>query len=104
MAFLFLDFDGVLHPEHCHESRHFTCLSVLEEALRRVPQWQVVITSAWRRHKSLDELRARFSSSKSALKQAVKRASPAPCNACTMRMVRNTRVLWVKVRFRSLSM
>lgn len=61
MAFLFLDFDGVLHPEHCHESRHFTCLSVLEEALRRVPQWQVVITSTWRLHKSLDELRARFS-------------------------------------------
>ena len=23
MPIVFLDFDGVLHPEHCHESKHF---------------------------------------------------------------------------------
>lgn len=43
MPILFLDFDGVLHPEHCHESKHFCCLPVLEDALRQAPEWQVVI-------------------------------------------------------------
>ena len=36
MPILFLDFDGVLDPEHCHESRHFCRLPILEEALRQV--------------------------------------------------------------------
>lgn len=48
MPILFLDFDGVLHPEHCHESKHFCCLPVLEDALRQAPEWQVVISSTWR--------------------------------------------------------
>lgn len=61
MPILFLDFDGVLHPEHCHESKHFCCLPVLEDALRHLPQWQVVITSTWRLQQSLDQLRSRFS-------------------------------------------
>lgn len=61
MAILFLDFDGVLHPEHCHESKHFCCLPVLEDALRNMPEWQVVITSTWRLQKPLDQLRKRFS-------------------------------------------
>ncbi|AYM96405.1 hypothetical protein EAG14_10355 [Acidovorax sp. 1608163] len=61
MAILFLDFDGVLHPEHCHESKHFSCLPVLEDALREAPQWQVVITSTWRLQKPLAQLRSRFS-------------------------------------------
>ncbi|WCT24267.1 HAD domain-containing protein [Acidovorax temperans] len=53
MPILFLDFDGVLHPEHCHESKHFCCLPVLEDALRQAPEWQVVISSTWRLQKSL---------------------------------------------------
>ena len=61
MATLFVDFDGVLHPEHCHESKHFACLPVLENALRAVPEWQVVVTSTWRLQVPLDELRGRFS-------------------------------------------
>jgi len=61
MPILFLDFDGVLHPEHCHESKHFCCLPVLEDALRQFPQWQLVISSTWRLQKSLDQLRSRFS-------------------------------------------
>ncbi|BEU98660.1 hypothetical protein ACDW_43660 (plasmid) [Acidovorax sp. DW039] len=61
MAILFLDFDGVLHPEHCHGSRHFCCLPVLEDTLRQVPQWQVVISSTWRLQKPFDQLRDRFS-------------------------------------------
>ena len=61
MPILFLDFDGVLHPEHCHESKHFSCLPVLEDAMRQVPEWQVVISSTWRLQKPLDQLRSRFS-------------------------------------------
>ncbi|PIF28351.1 hypothetical protein CLU88_3259 [Acidovorax sp. 56] len=61
MPILFLDFDGVLHPEHCHESKHFSCLPVLEDALRQAPEWQVVISSTWRLLKPLDQLRSRFS-------------------------------------------
>ena len=61
MRTLFLDIDGVLHPEHCHESRHFCCLPVFEQVLRRTPDWDVVITSTWRLQVPLDDLRARFS-------------------------------------------
>ena len=48
MPVLFLDLDGVLHPEHCHESKHFCRLPILEAALRQVPETIVVITSTWR--------------------------------------------------------
>ena len=61
MPILFLDFDGVLHPEHCHESRHFCCLPILEDALRQVAECQVVITSTWRLEKSYEDLLQRFS-------------------------------------------
>nr|WP_255424923.1 HAD domain-containing protein [Acidovorax sp. 100] len=59
---MFLDFDGVLHPEFCHESRHFSCLSTFEQALRVTPNCEVVITSTWRLYTPLDSLRSRFSS------------------------------------------
>lgn len=61
MPILLLDFDGVLHPEHCHESRHFCCLPILEDALRQVPECQVVITSTWRLEQPFEALRRRFS-------------------------------------------
>jgi hypothetical protein len=61
MPILFLDFDGVLHPEHCHESKHFCRLPVLEDALQKVPDTKVVITSTWRLEQSLENLRQRFS-------------------------------------------
>jgi hypothetical protein len=61
MPILFLDFDGVLHPEHCHESKHFFCLDAFENALRHAPEVQVVITSTWRLQSSLEHLRRRFS-------------------------------------------
>jgi hypothetical protein len=62
---LFLDFDGVLHPEYetmltpadlvfCHLPR-------LESVLRDFPGVQIVISSMWRYQFTLDELRARFS-------------------------------------------
>ncbi|CAN7588188.1 MULTISPECIES: HAD domain-containing protein [Acidovorax] len=61
MAVLFLDFDGVLHPEHCHESKHFCRLPILEDVLRQVPETKVVITSTWRLEQTLANLRSRFS-------------------------------------------
>lgn len=61
MPILFLDFDGVLHPEHCHESKHFCCLPILEDALRHVQECRVVITSTWRLEKSYEALGQKFS-------------------------------------------
>ncbi|MBO1011373.1 hypothetical protein IPV27_27365, partial [Acidovorax sp. SD340] len=61
MPILFLDFDGVLHPEHCHASKHFCCLPILEDALRHAPGCQVVITSTWRLEQSFEDLLQRFS-------------------------------------------
>lgn len=43
MPIVFLDFDGVLHPEHCHESKHFSCLPVFESVLSQVPDCKLVI-------------------------------------------------------------
>jgi hypothetical protein len=62
---LFLDFDGVLHPQYenmltpedqvfCHRPR-------LEAVLRDFPGVEIVISSMWRYQFTLDELRARFS-------------------------------------------
>lgn len=59
---LFLDFDGVLHPEFCHESKHFSCLPFLEAVLRQVPAYDVVVTSTWRHHRPIEALRSHFSS------------------------------------------
>jgi len=58
---LFLDFDGVLHPEFCHESKHFSCLPLLEAVLRQVPAYDVVITSTWRHQYPIENLRSHFS-------------------------------------------
>lgn len=49
MSLLFLDFDGVLHPEHCHESKRFCCLEVFEEAVRQAPDIDLVVTSRYSR-------------------------------------------------------
>lgn len=48
---LFLDFDGVLHPDGCHESRHFCRLPLLVKALRELPQLEIVVASTWRASK-----------------------------------------------------
>lgn len=59
---LFLDFDGVLHPEPCYDDEQlFSCLPRLESVLRDFPAVQVVITSTWREKYSLSELRTFFS-------------------------------------------
>lgn len=61
MRTLFLDVDGVLHPEFCHGSKHFSCLPIFERVLRYVTCCDIVISSTWRLHEPLDSLRSRFS-------------------------------------------
>lgn len=56
---LFLDFDGVLHPQpdpfRLGQTEVFSCLDVLEAALRGL-HYRVVLTTSWRAHFPLDEL------------------------------------------------
>lgn len=54
---LFLDFDGVLHPEFCHESKHFMHREAFEAVMRVLSNVDLVISSTWRHHRSLEELR-----------------------------------------------
>lgn len=57
---LFLDFDGVMHPEFCHESKHFVHRDIFEAVVRAAPHVELVISSTWRNRRSLDELKALF--------------------------------------------
>lgn len=58
---LFLDFDGVTHPEVCTAAELFKCLPTIEEVLRQHQDVEVVISSSWRVHHPLEELRGYFS-------------------------------------------
>lgn len=62
---LFLDFDGVLHPQHngepTPEEDVFCHLPRFEAVMRDFPRVQIVITSMWRYDFSLDKLKAKFS-------------------------------------------
>lgn len=58
---VFLDFDGVTHPEVCKGEQLFNCLPLIERVLRHHRQVEVVISSSWREHHPLSELSARFS-------------------------------------------
>jgi len=57
---LFLDFDGVTHPDPCREVEYFRQLPLIEDVLR--DQWRVyiVISSSWRYNQTIDDLRERF--------------------------------------------
>ncbi len=57
---LFLDFDGVLHPDG---EAVFSCREVLESYLLGMPDVDIVISSTWREDYSLPELQAFFSPS-----------------------------------------
>lgn len=67
MTLLFLDFDGVLHPIFPlpdmtdEENQHFSSRPAFEQALRKLDHYEIVISSSWRKNKSLDEIRALFS-------------------------------------------
>lgn len=58
---LFLDFDGVTHPEPCSAQGAFCCLPQIEEVLFDFPAVEIVISSSWRELHSLDELKSLFS-------------------------------------------
>lgn len=64
MALLFLDFDGVLHPQIDGEATPadllFCHLPRLERVLRDFPSIEIVISSTWRYHFTLEKIRARF--------------------------------------------
>lgn len=60
-GFLFLDFDGVCHPEGCLSARLFEKLPNIEAFLREHPNIDVVISSSWRSFRSLSEMRKHFS-------------------------------------------
>jgi HAD domain in Swiss Army Knife RNA repair proteins len=58
---IFIDFDGVLHGVQAIESEGFAHVQALEVVLREFPDVQIVISSSWRYHENLDQLRAHFS-------------------------------------------
>lgn len=55
---LFLDFDGVLHPEDAGPDDLFCHVGLLDQALQDLPQVQIVVSSTWRELHPLNELRA----------------------------------------------
>lgn len=60
---LFLDFDGVLHPDPCYDEKSLFCRAPrIESVLRDFPEVLVVISSTWRERRSLPELKSFFSS------------------------------------------
>ena len=58
---LFVDFDGVLHPELCHESKHFMHRDTFEDVVRAFPDIGLVISSTWRLKRPLHMLKDMFS-------------------------------------------
>lgn len=60
MTVLFLDFDGVTHGEPCMEHNYMSNLHLIESVLREFPNLQIVISSTWRDHYTLDELKDMF--------------------------------------------
>jgi hypothetical protein len=58
---VFLDFDGVLHPEPCWPENTFCRKELLEEVLREFPQVPIVISSTWRETHSMGDMKAMFS-------------------------------------------
>ena len=55
MKYLFLDFDGVLHPT-THGSRLFSSAHLLEEVFFQCP-CNVIISSSWRFHLDINEIK-----------------------------------------------
>lgn len=53
---VFLDFDGVLHPQTDDSPGHFCCLPVFWKLLREVPSIKVVFSTTWRYSHGFNEL------------------------------------------------
>lgn len=58
---LFLDFDGVLHPEGVGAELEFCHLGTFEQLMREFPQVLIVVSSTWRLEVSWDRLKQHFS-------------------------------------------
>lgn len=58
---LFLDFDGVLHPFPATAAERFMHVPRFEHVMGQFPDWQIVISSYWRRYESLQGHRDHFS-------------------------------------------
>lgn len=55
---LFLDFDGVLHPDPCHDTaRLFEHAPRLGDVLDDFPEVDVVLSTSWRASRPVDQLR-----------------------------------------------
>lgn len=59
LPLLYLDFDGVLHPNFASPSTYFCCLPLLEQALEGTPV-QLVVSSSWRFHMDHGHIRRQF--------------------------------------------
>jgi hypothetical protein len=57
---LFLDFDGVTHPDPCRKSDYFCQLPLIESVLREHLLVDVVISSSWRYEYQLEALQMHF--------------------------------------------
>ncbi|WP_374416067.1 HAD domain-containing protein, partial [Ectopseudomonas oleovorans] len=57
---LFLDIDGVLHPDPPQPDQRLRSLPRLVAILRDFPHVEVVISSLWREHLTLNQLREIF--------------------------------------------
>jgi hypothetical protein len=58
---LFLDIDGVLHPDPPGRNELFNRLPLFEAALKSLRHVEIVVSSAWRETRTLGELRLLFS-------------------------------------------
>ena len=59
---IFLDFDGVLRRKQSPLYRlDADCLGLFEQAVRKLPDAEIVITSTWREAFSLERMRGLFS-------------------------------------------
>lgn len=78
---LFLDFDGVTHPEPCFAENVFCRLHLIESVLAEFPSVRIIVSSSWRDHYPLEKLRLNFSPSIGerviAVTPNIKRPSPA---------------------------
>jgi hypothetical protein len=59
--YLFLDFDGILHPVNCAGDGLFCRLRLLEDWMRQRPRVKVVVRSSWRETHDPARVAAHFS-------------------------------------------
>ena len=57
---VFLDFDGVLHPDPCRDEQLFECAPRLAQTLEEFPETSVVLSTSWRTFMNLEQLVVAF--------------------------------------------